>query len=62
MVQCHQFTDEWDAWYPAQGKMATDAPPGYIILLADFFGEGDFRLPATHVLGDILQYYGFHIS
>ncbi|MFS8025213.1 hypothetical protein Hanom_Chr16g01472331 [Helianthus anomalus] len=51
---------EWDQVLLEQ--WATDVPPGYIILFADFFGEGDFRLPATHVLGDILQYYGFHIS
>ncbi|MFS7978310.1 hypothetical protein Hanom_Chr10g00914001 [Helianthus anomalus] len=30
--------------------------------LSDFFGEGNFRLPATHFFGSILTYYGFHIS
>ncbi|KAJ0592099.1 hypothetical protein HanHA300_Chr03g0080931 [Helianthus annuus] len=62
MVRGYQFAKEWDAKYPAQGQTATDAPPGYIMLFADFFGEGNFRLPATHFLGNILQYYSFHIS
>ncbi|KAM0031338.1 hypothetical protein Hdeb2414_s0017g00507671 [Helianthus debilis subsp. tardiflorus] len=42
--------------------MAADASPGYITLFADFFSEGNFRLPATHFFGNILQYYGFQIS
>ncbi|KAF5781226.1 hypothetical protein HanXRQr2_Chr11g0480991 [Helianthus annuus] len=57
-----QFASEWDARYPAQGQIAADAPPGYITLFTDFFSKGNFRLPATHFLGNILQYYGFHIS
>ncbi|MFS7987662.1 hypothetical protein Hanom_Chr11g01025521 [Helianthus anomalus] len=59
---CQQFAPEWDARYPAQGQSVVDAPPGYITLFADFFSEGNFRVPETHFLGNILQYYGFHIS
>ncbi|KAF5809467.1 hypothetical protein HanRHA438_Chr04g0167651 [Helianthus annuus] len=62
VVRGHQFADEWDARYPAQGQMAADAPPGYITLFTDFFGDDNFRLPATHFLGNILQYYTFYIS
>ncbi|KAF5759198.1 hypothetical protein HanXRQr2_Chr16g0738391 [Helianthus annuus] len=45
-----QFAPEWDARYPSQGQNAADAPSGFITLYADFFGEGNFRLPATHFL------------
>ncbi|MFS7937938.1 hypothetical protein Hanom_Chr05g00433621 [Helianthus anomalus] len=62
VVRGYQFLPEWDARYPSQGKTAADAPTGYITLFADFFSEGDFRLPTTHFLANILQYYGFHIS
>ncbi|MFS8022493.1 hypothetical protein Hanom_Chr16g01440061 [Helianthus anomalus] len=54
VVRGHQFAEEWDTRYPAQGQTAADAPPGYITLFADFFGESNFRLPATHFLGNIL--------
>ncbi|KAJ0780364.1 hypothetical protein HanPI659440_Chr06g0236771 [Helianthus annuus] len=62
IVRGYQFTAEWDARYPQQGQTAADAPPGYITLFADFFIDGNFRLPATHFMAAILHYYGFHIS
>ncbi|MFS8002617.1 hypothetical protein Hanom_Chr13g01204211 [Helianthus anomalus] len=52
-------------WYQLGCKISqttADAPPGYITLCSDFFGEGNFRLQATHFLCNILQYYSFHIS
>ncbi|KAF5783488.1 hypothetical protein HanXRQr2_Chr11g0508531 [Helianthus annuus] len=61
VVMGHRFAEEWDARYPAQGQTTADTPPGYITLYSNFFGDGNFRLLATHFLGDILQYYGFHI-
>ncbi|MFS7966357.1 hypothetical protein Hanom_Chr09g00772811 [Helianthus anomalus] len=48
VVWGHQFAAEWDGRYPAQGQTAADAPLGYIILFADFFGGDNFRLPATN--------------
>ncbi|MFS7953832.1 hypothetical protein Hanom_Chr07g00623211 [Helianthus anomalus] len=39
-----------------------EQPPGYITLFVDFFSKGNFRLLTTHFIGNILQYYGFHIS
>ncbi|MFS7936577.1 hypothetical protein Hanom_Chr05g00417201 [Helianthus anomalus] len=57
-----QFLVEWDARYPSQGQTTADAPPGYITLYADFFGEGNFRLPVTHYMATILHSYVFHIS
>ncbi|MFS8019646.1 hypothetical protein Hanom_Chr15g01406161 [Helianthus anomalus] len=56
------FPEEWGARYPAEGQTAADAPPGFITLYADFFGEGNFRLPVTHLMEAILHHYGFHIS
>ncbi|MFS7966437.1 hypothetical protein Hanom_Chr09g00773731 [Helianthus anomalus] len=58
----HQFTREWDTRYPAHGQTAADAPPRYITLFTDFFGEGNFRLPVTNFFGEILSFYNFHVS
>ncbi|KAJ0804646.1 hypothetical protein HanPI659440_Chr02g0040471 [Helianthus annuus] len=62
IVRGFQFPAEWDARYPQQGQTATGAPPGYITLFADFFIDGNFRLPATHFMAAILHFYGFLIS
>ncbi|MFS7944522.1 hypothetical protein Hanom_Chr06g00513141 [Helianthus anomalus] len=62
LVRGFQFSAEWDAWYPQQGQTVADAPLGYITLFADFFLEGNFRLPTTHFMATILHFYGFHIS
>ncbi|KAM0015456.1 putative microtubule-associated protein 7 family [Helianthus debilis subsp. tardiflorus] len=62
IVRSFRFPPEWDARYPAQGQTAADAPPGYITLYEDFFLQGNFRLPATNFLGNILHHYNFHIS
>ncbi|KAJ0567764.1 hypothetical protein HanIR_Chr06g0288581 [Helianthus annuus] len=61
-VRGFRFPPEWDARYPAQGQTAADAPLGYITLYEDFFLQGNFRLPATNFLGNILHYYNFHLS
>ncbi|KAM0024075.1 hypothetical protein Hdeb2414_s0022g00611511 [Helianthus debilis subsp. tardiflorus] len=57
-----RFPPEWDARYPGQNQTAADAPPGYITLFEDFFLQGNFRLPVTRFLSNILHHYGFHIS
>ncbi|KAJ0636859.1 hypothetical protein HanPI659440_Chr17g0687621 [Helianthus annuus] len=62
VVRGQHFPDEWDARFPAEGQTAADAPPGFITLYADFFGEGNFRLLATNFMLAILHFYGFHIS
>ncbi|KAJ0884296.1 hypothetical protein HanPSC8_Chr10g0432091 [Helianthus annuus] len=62
IVRSFRFPPEWDARYPAQGQTAADAPPGYITLYEDFFLQGNFRLPATNFMGNILHHYNFHIS
>ncbi|KAJ0434601.1 hypothetical protein HanRHA438_Chr17g0823801 [Helianthus annuus] len=62
VVWGHQFAAEWDARYPTQGQIAADAPPGYITLFADFFGEGNFRLLVTNFFGEILSFCHFHVS
>ncbi|MFS7994806.1 hypothetical protein Hanom_Chr12g01110431 [Helianthus anomalus] len=40
---------------------ALDAPPGYITLYSYFFKEGNFRLPITKFIGEVLTCYGLHI-
>ncbi|XP_022031253.1 uncharacterized protein LOC110932208 [Helianthus annuus] len=62
IVRSFRFPPEWDARYPAQNQTAADAPPGYITLFEDFFLQGNFRLPATNFMGNILHFYNFHIS
>ncbi|KAJ0834098.1 hypothetical protein HanRHA438_Chr16g0739901 [Helianthus annuus] len=62
IVRSFRFPSEWDARYPAQGQTAADAPPGYITLYEDFFLQGNFRLPATNFMGNILHHYNFHLS
>ncbi|MFS7948127.1 hypothetical protein Hanom_Chr06g00556311 [Helianthus anomalus] len=41
---------------------ALDAPPGYITLFAAFFRDGNFWLPVSRFLGEVLTRYGIHIS
>ncbi|MFS7923828.1 hypothetical protein Hanom_Chr03g00265461 [Helianthus anomalus] len=39
--------EEYGARFPAEGDTTADATAGYVTLFADFFGEGNFRLPLT---------------
>ncbi|KAJ0947329.1 hypothetical protein HanRHA438_Chr01g0014031 [Helianthus annuus] len=57
-----QMADEWKATYPQEGDTGADAPAGYIILWADFFTEGNLRLPVTVFVAEVLEYYHLHIS
>ncbi|KAJ0494293.1 hypothetical protein HanPI659440_Chr12g0469461 [Helianthus annuus] len=56
------FNDIWDATFSSPGQTMVDAPAGYITLYADYFHDGNFRLPATNFFGEILSFYQFHIS
>ncbi|MFS7905663.1 hypothetical protein Hanom_Chr01g00050361 [Helianthus anomalus] len=62
LVRGHNFRPEWGARYPPSGSTALDAPPGFITLYAAFFREGNFRLPVTKFVADVLRGYGLHIS
>ncbi|KAM0027518.1 hypothetical protein Hdeb2414_s0019g00541151 [Helianthus debilis subsp. tardiflorus] len=42
--------------------MAAQALTGYITLFWDYFANGNFRLPKTKFVLEILGYYKFHIS
>ncbi|MFS7936661.1 hypothetical protein Hanom_Chr05g00418401 [Helianthus anomalus] len=48
--------------YPTPNSTALDVPPGYITLYADFFREGNFRLPMSRFIEDMLTGYGLYIS
>ncbi|MFS8023284.1 hypothetical protein Hanom_Chr16g01449681 [Helianthus anomalus] len=52
----------WAAICPKEGQKATQAPAGYITLFSDYFVDGNFRLPTTKFVFDILGYYKFHLS
>ncbi|KAJ0800043.1 hypothetical protein HanPI659440_Chr03g0098411 [Helianthus annuus] len=47
---------------PYHGSTALNAPPGYMTLYATLFSEGNFRLPMSKFLGEILTKYCIHIS
>ncbi|KAJ0611552.1 hypothetical protein HanRHA438_Chr01g0021411 [Helianthus annuus] len=57
-----QMPEEYGAMFPAYSDTAADAPAGYITLFADFFGEGNFRLPLKVFIADLLEFYRIHIS
>ncbi|KAJ0546494.1 hypothetical protein HanIR_Chr08g0361651 [Helianthus annuus] len=57
-----KFPESWGALYPEEGQTAAYAPSGYITLFWDFFCDGNFRLPATTFLLDILTFYNIHLS
>ncbi|KAM0046673.1 hypothetical protein Hdeb2414_s0009g00319261 [Helianthus debilis subsp. tardiflorus] len=62
LVKGHNFRPEWEARYPPSGSTALDAPLGFITLYAAFLREGNFRLPITKFIVDVLRGYGLHIS
>ncbi|KAJ0744837.1 hypothetical protein HanPI659440_Chr10g0392161 [Helianthus annuus] len=62
LIQNLKFPESWGALYPEEGQTAADAPSGYITLFWDFFCDGNFRLPATTFLLDILSFYNIHLS
>ncbi|KAJ0668425.1 hypothetical protein HanPI659440_Chr17g0689141 [Helianthus annuus] len=62
LVQNFGFSTGWGVQFPAPNCTALDAPPGYITLYADFFREGNFRLPMSKFLDEVLNGYGLHIS
>ncbi|KAJ0603894.1 hypothetical protein HanHA300_Chr02g0043381 [Helianthus annuus] len=57
-----QMAKDWDATYPQVGDTGADAPAGYITLWADFFNDGNLRLPVTVFVAEVLEYYHLHIS
>ncbi|KAF5784954.1 hypothetical protein HanXRQr2_Chr10g0422891 [Helianthus annuus] len=61
MTSIH-MADEWGATYPQEGDTGADAPAGYITLWAEFFNDGNLRLPVTVFVAEVLEYYHLHIS
>ncbi|KAF5812739.1 hypothetical protein HanRHA438_Chr03g0101291 [Helianthus annuus] len=62
LVKNFKFPDSWGVRYPDDGQTAADAPATYITLFWDYFADGNFCLPVTRFLLDVLEYYKFHIS
>ncbi|MFS7919117.1 hypothetical protein Hanom_Chr03g00209091 [Helianthus anomalus] len=60
--QNFQFPANWGAKFPESGSTVVDALSGYITLYGTFFKEGNFHLPITKFLVEVLTRYGFHIS
>ncbi|KAF5816026.1 hypothetical protein HanRHA438_Chr03g0141321 [Helianthus annuus] len=57
-----RMSDEYGARFPAEDDTTADAPAGYVTLFVDFFGEGNFRMPLTVFMANLLEYYKIHIS
>ncbi|MFS7921991.1 hypothetical protein Hanom_Chr03g00243401 [Helianthus anomalus] len=62
LIQNFAFPSDWGVQFPIATSTALDAPPGYITLYADFFRDGNFRLPMSKFVGEVLTGYGIHIS
>ncbi|MFS7905062.1 hypothetical protein Hanom_Chr01g00043351 [Helianthus anomalus] len=62
LVQNFGFPFDWGIQFPTPNCTALDAPLGYITLYAEFFREGNFRLPMSKFVGEVLTGYGLHIS
>ncbi|MFS7922017.1 hypothetical protein Hanom_Chr03g00243681 [Helianthus anomalus] len=62
LIQNFAFPSDWGVQFPIATSTALDAPPGYITLYVDFFQEGNFRLPMSKFVGEVLTGYGIHIS
>ncbi|KAJ0706074.1 hypothetical protein HanPSC8_Chr09g0355281 [Helianthus annuus] len=62
LIQNFAFPSDWGIQFPTATSTALDAPPGYMTLYAAFFREGNFRLPMSKFLGDVLTRYGIHVS
>ncbi|KAJ0500705.1 hypothetical protein HanRHA438_Chr11g0491891 [Helianthus annuus] len=62
LVKNFKFPQSWVVIYPEEGQTAAQAPAGHITLCWDYFTEGNFQLPVTRFVLDILDYYKFHIS
>ncbi|KAF5789816.1 hypothetical protein HanXRQr2_Chr09g0375671 [Helianthus annuus] len=62
IIQTFAYPSDWGIQFPTPSSTALDAPPGYMTLYADFFWEGNFRLPMSKIVGDVLTGYGLHIS
>ncbi|KAJ0857451.1 hypothetical protein HanRHA438_Chr13g0590311 [Helianthus annuus] len=57
-----QMPQEYGAVYPHEGDTGADAPAGYVTMWADFFGDGNLRLPLTVFVAEVLDWYKIHIS
>ncbi|MFS8018283.1 hypothetical protein Hanom_Chr15g01390251 [Helianthus anomalus] len=62
LVKIFKFPLSWGVIYPQEGQTAAQAPAGYITLFWNYFAEGNFRLPVTKFVLEVLGYYKFHIS
>ncbi|KAM0031121.1 hypothetical protein Hdeb2414_s0017g00504981 [Helianthus debilis subsp. tardiflorus] len=57
-----QMPREFGAIYPQESDTGADAPAGCLTLWADFFYDGNLRLPLTVFVAKVLEYYQIHIS
>ncbi|MFS8014602.1 hypothetical protein Hanom_Chr15g01346461 [Helianthus anomalus] len=62
LLSDYRISVEDGARYPAEGETDANSPSGYVTLFADFFHDGNFWLPLTVFMADLLDYYKIHIS
>ncbi|MFS7905072.1 hypothetical protein Hanom_Chr01g00043461 [Helianthus anomalus] len=57
-----QMPREFGATYPEEGDTGVDAPTGCLTPWAEFFYDGNLRLPLTVFVSEVLEFYQIHIS
>ncbi|MFS7945244.1 hypothetical protein Hanom_Chr06g00521891 [Helianthus anomalus] len=62
LIQNFGLSSDWGVQFLTPNSTALDAPPGYMSLYADFCREGNFRLPMSKFIGEVLTSCGLHIS
>ncbi|KAJ0614516.1 putative AH/BAR domain superfamily protein [Helianthus annuus] len=57
-----QMPKEFGFIFPQEGDTGADAPAGCLTLWADFFFNGNLRVPLTVFVAEVLEHYKIHIS
>ena len=62
LVSTYGLAPEWEPEFPASGSIAGLPPYGKMTLYADYFTMGNFRLPITKFLMEVIKALGVHLS
>ncbi|KAJ0466414.1 hypothetical protein HanPSC8_Chr14g0595921 [Helianthus annuus] len=54
LIQNFGLSSDWGIQFLTPNSTALDAPLGYMTLYADFFREGNFRLPVSKFIGEFI--------
>ncbi|KAJ0899033.1 hypothetical protein HanRHA438_Chr08g0363641 [Helianthus annuus] len=57
LITSIQMPKEFGAIYPQESDTGADAPAGCLTLWAEFFYDGNLRLPLTVFVAEVLEFY-----